>query len=289
MVFLDLTADLSGLYPDGTFRLDAWKEWTNKRFPALTDLCLTDLDESLAKGLSWEKDYLPVLNGLAEKPETVDRIRASFESVCTGLEEKIRKAFGRVPDVLVCLYTGLCNGAGWVTEVNGQTAVLLGIEKIAELDWCGEDDMNGLIVHELGHVYQKQFGVLDRTFDRSEDAFLWQLFTEGVAMVFEQEVCGDASYFHQDRNGWKAWCAKHVKEIASDFVQDLPEMTGANQRYFGDWVSYRGQPDAGYYLGARFVRHAMEKTSFDNLLCWTVEEVRDAFAAFLQALKKEGS
>ena len=284
MVFLDLTADLDGLYPDGEFRLDNWKEWTNKRFPALTDLCLADLDESLAKGLSWEEDYLPVLNGLIGKPETVNRIRTSFASVCTGLEEKIRKAFGRVPDALVCLYPGLCNGAGWVTEVNGQTAVLLGIEKIAELDWCGKDDMNGLIVHELGHVYQKQFGVLSRTFGRTEDAFLWQLFTEGVAMVFEQEVIGNPSYFHQDRNGWKDWCAKHVKEIASDFVKDLPKMTGANQRYFGDWVSYRGQPDAGYYLGAEFVRHAMEKTSFDQLIGWTVEEVRDAFAAFLQTL-----
>ena len=284
MVFLDLTDDLNTLYRDGTFDLDAWKAWADKTLPELRDLCFADLEESLGKGLSWEDDYLPVLNGLTERPDKVEHIRQSFSAVCTDLEESIRETFGRVPDALVCLYPGLCNGAGWATEVDGKDAVLLGIEKIVELDWCGKDDMTGLVVHELGHLYQKQFGILERPYDKPEDAFLWQLFTEGVAMVFEQAVQNDPSYYHQDRDGWKDWCDRHVKEIASDFAKDLPGMTGSNQRYFGDWVSYQGQPDTGYYLGARVARFALERAPFDDLIIWTVAEVRDAFRAFLAEL-----
>ena len=61
-------------------------------------------------------------------------------------------------------------------------------------------------------------------------------------------------------------------------------MTGSNQRYFGDWVSYQGQPDAGYYLGARLVLYVLQTTSFDDLISWTVEEVKDAFRAFLKEI-----
>lgn len=54
----------------------------------------------------------------------------------------------------VALYLGFCNGAGWVTDIDAKTVVLLGIEKIIELDWVSVDDMRGLVYHELGHVYQ---------------------------------------------------------------------------------------------------------------------------------------
>ena len=182
----------------------------------------------------------------------------------------------------IILYLGLCNGAGWVTKVSGKTTVLLGIEKIIELDWCDIDDMNGLILHELGHVYQAQYGVLNRQLSSSRDQFLWQLFTEGIAMVFEQEIVGDSDYYHQDRAGWKNWCSQNIRLIRQSFFNDLDTMTEANQRYFGDWVSFNGYGDAGYYLGTRFVRFLLGYDCFDNLILYDINDVRKGFEKFLE-------
>ncbi|MBQ1467766.1 MAG: hypothetical protein IIZ27_04745, partial [Solobacterium sp.] len=179
-------------------------------------------------------------------------------------------------------------GAGWVTTINGKTVVLLGIEKIMELNWQDTDNMTGLIVHELGHVYQAQYGILHREFTQLVDHFLWQLFTEGVAMVFEQEIVGDSEYYHQDTNGWKLWCDQNAELIRQSFHNDIRYMTKENQRYFGDWVSFEGYGDTGYYLGTRFVRFLLETDRFDQIIQYSIEEVRQGFDYFMRTnLNKE--
>jgi len=84
--------------------------------------------------------------------------------VSNNLEEKIISIFGKSLEVDIILYLGLCNGAGWVTTVNNQTRILLGIEKIIELNWRKPNDMIGLIYHELGHVYQDTYGTFKQKF-----------------------------------------------------------------------------------------------------------------------------
>ena len=178
---------------------------------------------------------------------------------------------------------GLCCGAGWVTKLGGKTVVLLGLEKIMELNWHGMNSMLGLIYHELGHVYQAQFGVLEREFNNDREAFLWQLFTEGVAMVFEQEVARQPDTFHQYDAEWKTWCDEHFSEILRDFDADLPTLTFASQRWFGDWVKYRGHGDVGYYLGCRFVRFILQDYPFDEIISFGIEQVEAAYQRFIAA------
>ena len=160
--------------------------------------------------------------------------------------------------------------------------ILLGIEKMMELNWCSLDDMYGVIYHELGHVYQAQFGILKRTFDHGADTFLWQLFIEGVAMYFEQSLVGKADYYHQDKGGWKTWCDNHLEQIKADFTRDLKEMTFANQRYFGDWAVYNGHHDVGYYLGCQFVRHILSVYELDEIICFDIDMVKDSYKQFVQ-------
>ena len=159
--------------------------------------------------------------------------------------------------------------------------MLLGIEKIIELGWNDADSMNGLIIHELGHVYQEQYGVLHREFETLPAQFLWKLFTEGVAMVFEQEVVGDSDSFHQYDDNWKQWCHDNISRIKQSFCDDLPAMTGDNQRYFGDWVSFEGHGDTGYYLGTQFVRFVLEKDSFDNIISYDIDLVKKNWDLFI--------
>ena len=63
-------------------------------------------------------------------------------------------------------------------------------------------------------------------------------------------------------------------------------LTLGNQRYFGDWVSYCGHGDVGYYLGARFLQFICRSRAFDDVLALTHGEVEGLFLAFAdQALR----
>ena len=282
MNIIDTLGDISRVFEAGIFDMAAWEAYIDKWIPGARELCVQDMQECLRAGFTWENDYLPVLNAVQTAKERLETAVASFKKVTEHLDERVRERFGRTLDADLVLYLGLCNGAGWVTEINGRTMVLLGIEKIIELDWCDIDSMNGLIVHELGHVYQGQYGKLYIDTASSRERFLWQLFTEGVAMVFEQEVLGDSKYFHQDVNGWLAWCDSHEGRIKASFAADLDTMTADNQRYFGDWVKFEGHGDTGYYLGTQFVRFLMETDSWDNIIGYGIEDVCVEFEYFMR-------
>ena len=281
MNIFDATKNMLDVYKKGQFNIDNWKTYIDSNMHQIKDLCLDDVDECIKAGLSWDDDYLPVLNAVYQNIDKCDEIRNTFYKITNNLNDVIYKKFNKTLDVDIILYLGLCNGAGWVTKVNGRTTVLLGIEKILELNWGGIDAMNGLILHELGHAYQDQYGILHREFDSLKDHFLWQLFTEGIAMVFEQQLVDDKNYYHQDTNGWKDWCSKNIKLIRESFNNDLDAMAENNQRYFGDWVKFEGYGDTGYYLGTQFIRYILEYDSFDNLILYDINNVKIAFKRFL--------
>ena len=67
---------------------------------------------------------------------------------------------------------GLCNGAGWATSLDGRDAVLLGIEKIIELNWQDESAMQALIFHEIGHIWHKTYGISPRLGQRAKNHWL---------------------------------------------------------------------------------------------------------------------
>lgn len=284
MKITDTFDQISGLFEGGAFSMDRWTEYAQGIHPDLAKLCKDDVDEVLSTGqYSWETDYLPVLNAVFADPAKREAAHASFLTSTHGLEEKITAAFGRAPDVEIIFYVGLCSGAGWVTELGGKTVVLLGLEKIMELDWHRPNSMIGLIYHELGHVYQAQFGILERALPDGRPSFLWQLFTEGVAMVFEQDVSGQPDVFHQYDDEWKNWCDEHFAQILRDFTADLPSMTFADQRWFGDWVRYCGRGDVGYYLCCRFVRFILTQYAFDAILSFEIDQVDQLYGNFIQA------
>ena len=79
---------------------------------------------------------------------------------------------------------GLCNGAGWATSLDGRDAVLLGIEKIIELNWQDESAMQALIFHEIGHIWHKTYGNLyPEARSEGEKITGSALYQEGLAMV----------------------------------------------------------------------------------------------------------
>lgn len=203
MKIINTCNEILSVYDDGIFDMEKWKIYMDRFVPGAKESCLRDMQECVNAGFSWEQDFMPILNAVAVEKQKREKTVDVFRQVTEHLDEKILNVFHRSVEADVILYLGLCNGAGWVTEVEGRTTILLGIEKIIELDWCDKDMMTALIIHELGHVYQAQYGVFRINTDDLKERFLWQLFTEGVAMVFEQEIAGDPDYFHQDVKGWE--------------------------------------------------------------------------------------
>jgi hypothetical protein len=282
---IDASFEIYDSYENDIFSLQKWNDYMDRTIPYVKDKVLSDMQQSISPEYSWEAYYLPVLNAVIHEPENVRETAKIFRNITDGLEKKIIKKFGRTLDIDIILYLGLCNGAGWVTEIDGKTVILLGIEKILELKWNNIDDMTGLILHELGHAYQEKYGVLYRQYQASSDQFLWQLFTEGIAMVFEQEILNDSGYYHQNKDGWKEWCNQNISRISVDFELDYQKMTRENQRYFGDWARYEDRPDVGYYLGTRFVRFILEKEEFDRIICYEIEDVKPAFYEFMRSIR----
>lgn len=281
MKIIDTTKDLFDVYANGVFEIDRWKKYIERIDPALGALCMQDIKASIDTGaVEFEKDYLPILNRVIHDKEKLEKLQENFERVTENLNNRIIKQFGKALDVDIILYLGLCNGAGWVETVGDRVCCLLGVEKILELAWYDVRSLYGLIYHELGHVYQNQYGVLERRYESGAHQFLWQLFTEGIAMYFEQTLIGDPAYYHQDKNGWKTWCDGHRMQIIEDFSRELDGLTFENQRYFGDWVSYRGQPDVGYYLGTQFVQYICKSHAFDEILSYDIEQVEELFCRY---------
>ena len=272
----DTYRGLTDLLQDG-FGLDKWRNYLNNYYDGIADLCYKDLTDCIDMGIYiYDRDILPIINA-SSNGDALSLLHQSFKEVTQGLNEKIKRCFGREIDADIVLYLGLCNGAGWVTTVIDRVCILLGVEKIIELNWIDTDSMRGLLYHELGHVYQWQYGILECEAHNSRQVFIHQLFTEGIAMYFEQEIIGNHDYFHQDRNGWKAWCDTNFQQIKDDFFNDIASMTQNNQRYFGDWASYHGKGDVGYYLGCRFVQDLLKTDNFDSIIGYDLEQVCSAF------------
>lgn len=284
MKVIDTSKESLDIFTAGQFDLRKWEHYIDKAVPGAKELCLDGMRKCINAGFSWENDYLPILNAMICDEEKREQVLASFSKVTEQLDAKIIGIFHRNIDVDVILYLGLCNAAGRVTMIHGRRVILLGIEKIMELNWCDINSMTGLIIHELGHVYQAQYGVMDLQTDSVADQFLWQLFTEGVAMVFEQKVMGDPEYFHQGNCEWKNWCRQNIKLIKHSFVNDLKTMTHENQRYFGDWVRFYGYGDTGYYLGTVFVRYLLQYDEFDQIIQYRIHEVGKYFNSFVEIL-----
>lgn len=279
---IDTSSQIGEVFCNGRLDLKRWREYINTIYRNTSDIFEDDLKEYVDSGnYTYEDDILPILNRVQGHP-FLETLHTSFVRVTKGLNQRIIDCFAHELEIDIVLYLGLCNAAGWVTNINGRDVILLGIEKILELSWYDEDSMYGLIYHELGHIYHKQYGAFEQEGRNQSQNFIWQLFTEGIAMYFEQLLMNDLSYYHQNKDGWKNWCDAHFQQILIDFQADLPVMNRFNQRYFGDWVDYCGRADVGYYLGARFVQDLCSRYDFGQLIRLEIEEVTREFFRFAE-------
>ena len=211
--------------------------------------------------------------------EKLDFVSRNFQTVIDTLNDNLSKLFDKEPDINIILYLGLCNGAGWATTLDGKNTVLLGIEKIIELNWGDETNMRALILHEIGHLWHKLNGNLHIPEYTKRRKGIAQLYCEGVAMVCEHILCGDDEFYHQDKEGWLSWCYKNENKIKREYLRRLNKKESI-QDFFGDWCSYNGHSDVGYFLGCRFVRYLMKSYSLKDIANMKYRVLNKKFTEF---------
>ena len=256
-------------FENGVFSKSGWDTYMEKVYPAAKKLVEAD-----SASYHFERDILPVMNMVCANKDKLRRLNESFEKITDKLEEKIAATIGTTIDADIVLYLGLCNGAGWATKVENRPVVLLGIEKIIELGWTDELSMIGLVYHELGHLWHFQNRNVHTDIKTPVDGALWQLYSEGIAMYFEHMLCGRRDFYHQDKDGWLNWCVDNRKRLFGEYLRRI-EAGESVQDFFGDWCSFEGKSDVGYYLGAELVYSALKDYARNEVLNLSVDDVKD--------------
>ncbi len=274
---------IKALFSNG-FDMSVWRKYAGEISKELPSKCEND-----AKEYDFNKSVLPVLE-TALNEEKINFVSRNFQIVIDTLNENLSKLFDKEPDINIILYLGLCNGAGWATTLDGKNTVLLGIEKIIELNWGDEANMRALILHEIGHLWHKMNGKLYIPDFTKRRKAIQQLYQEGVAMVCEHILCGDDDFYHQDKDGWLEWCRKNEAEIKKEYLRRI-EAKISVQDFFGDWCSYNGYSDVGYYLGCRFVEYLMKSHSLKEIAVMNYKKLNQSFTEYattvIEPLKPE--
>ncbi|MBQ7112824.1 MAG: hypothetical protein IJO10_01095 [Clostridia bacterium] len=219
----------------------------------------------------YETDILPVMNAAADTEKQM-RLHTSFLKVTESLAQKIKDALQVEIDADIVLYMGLCNGAGWATKIEEKPVVMLGMEKIIELDWMDEQSMIGLIYHELGHIWHKQLRISDEKLTTQKEKSLWQLYAEGVAMYAEALLTGRKHFFHQNKGDWLCWCDENRSRMFREYVR-LVQAGESTRHFFGDWLNIEGRSDVGYYLGEELVLEALKTMPVEKVLNLSFDEI----------------
>lgn len=259
MKMINTFESIKNFFYDKEFELGDWKEYAAQISLELPLKCTND-----SKQYNYEKEILPIITSALQNKTHMEEVSASFNDIVERLPQNIRKLFDGNMDTTIILYLGLCNGAGWVTELEDQTVILLGIEKIIELNWCDRRSLEALIFHEVGHVWHESIRHVDSPINNQRDASIMQLYQEGVAMRCEQIIYNDDNYYHQDKNNWLSWCLENEEDIKKEYLRRLVENQSI-QDFFGDWCSYKGHSDVGYFLGCQFVRYLQRKYSLKEI------------------------
>ena len=157
--------------------------------------------------------------------------------------------------VTVVLYCGLGNGAGWVDTYDNERAVLLGIEKMAELNWHTREKIAPLLAHELCHVIHFELRGEDKLPHNVQENHytkgIWNLYEEGFAQFFQyQLLCREVDPRGQE---WFETCRAYEGQLKKLYLAALSEEKKGTKDFFGDWFQVLGISDAGYYLGAEFI------------------------------------
>lgn len=115
---IDTFSQIDSLFDNGTFDLKRWKMYIYSIYDKDSNIFNGGLKECLDRGsYVYGNDVLPIINMVHGHPLS-ETLHTSFLNVTNDLNERIMNRFDHELDIDIVLYIGLCNAAGWVTNIN---------------------------------------------------------------------------------------------------------------------------------------------------------------------------
>ena len=266
---IDTFPQFQTLWKDNTVRpvpidrLELWEKHYMSHWPELLhkqQQCYADDQESWM-AVARER----IMPYLAERFPSMTIAHGHLLQFCEPIYARAVQELEQDLDVLFFIYVGIGCGAGWVNTYQGRQAIFLGLEMIAECNWSDATEIQGLLAHELGHVFQYQ--LLTTEGMAIPSGGWWQLFSEGFAQRCEHLILGYDSW-HQSQgvneSNWLAWCMVNRGRLAAMFL-DCMRTKGDLRPFFGSWFDIEGHKQCGYYLGHEVVRELQRKNSLAEI------------------------
>ena len=216
-------------------------------------------------------------------PALLDRMHAALSNIRAVYREIGELAAERLQlrsKVVIVAYVGLGNGAGWATRWEGNPAVLLGLENIAELNWHDKESLRGLLAHEIGHLLMME--VRGDIEGMTEDPLL-SLYEEGFAQHCEHVILRERTWHCASQEGWADWCRTHERDLAREYLRSMDDRERW-RRFFGSWFDVDGWRQTGYYLGCLFIEELSATHELRELAGWPEAQIREHALGFLTSV-----
>lgn len=236
-------------------QIDGWATEYMARWPALLTMQMEDF---ASQGLDWRQVARErVFPYLAERLSAMREAYQNLREVCGPLYLRAQEVTGFDGSATFVFYVGIGCGAGWVTSLNGEPAILFGLESIAECDWSEREAVRGLVAHEMGHLVHHSWRAQEGKSPGSGP--WWQLYEEGFAQYCETLLLGSENW-HQARSweGWLEWCRTHRAWLAAEFLKTVIAGRPVNA-FFGSWFEIEGMKETGYFLGYEVIRELAKR------------------------------
>ncbi len=275
--FLDVLRALREPRPEEV--LAVWEGFYASRFPELHAGQLQEYAQAGEDGRALA--LARVFPTLPKHLSAMEEAREGIARLWSDVLARARRVTGLEEEVLAVVHVGIGCGAGWATRYAGKPAVLFGLESIAELGWRAEDRLEGLIAHELGHV--AHWAWRGASLEELESDPYGLLYVEGSAQLLEGRILDRDSWHFAPDADWLPWCRAHLPELARTYRDRVLRGEAVNP-FFGSWLSYRGAPFTGYFLGHAVVSALPEARSLPELARLPLADVRSGVEEVLRAL-----
>lgn len=215
---------------------------------------------------------------LAERMDRMWTASRSIRAVHQDIHGRAVQSLGYTDALVIVSYVGIGNGAGWATQWEGRPAVLLGLEKIAELNWHNEPEVRKVLAHEIGHLFMMSIrGDIEKL---GEDPLLC-LYEEGFAQHCEHVMLGKETWGCASQSGWLEWCLSQEDYLARRYVREMHDRE-AWRRFYGDWFEIDGWRQTGYFLGCKLVQRLAGTHELRALAAMGEDQIKAAVLDYLR-------
>ena len=232
----------------------------------------------------WMKYAYRVLSKVHLYLEEVEEAWNKLHKVSRKAYQRFSNFLNTEVDVVFVFYVGIGCGAGWATQYENKYAVLLGLENIVEEGWTSEEDLLGLIFHELGHIAHMFLrNISPKAFEELESNPLFLLYSEGFAMRIEHLLLGKEKWRIASHPEWLKWCKENMAFLAKEYLKRAKRGEPVNE-FYGSWLNIKGYSQTGYYLGHEFIKELEKELTLKEIAKLPLKTIEGKALKFLSTI-----